>query len=75
MNNTRGGSFLGLLQNHHTVAKGVKAVFLFYGLQIRFVNKILPGEGGRHTQRRRVREVEIRNQAVYGFKLVAGINK
>ena len=65
----------GFLQNHHTVAKGVEAVFLFYGLQIRLVNKILSGEGGRHTQGGRVREVEVSNQAVNGLKLVAGVNE
>ena len=75
MNNTRGGSILVFLQNHHTVAKRVETVFLFYGLQICFVNKVFPGEGGRHTQGRRIREVKIRNQAVNGFKLITRINK
>lgn len=75
MNNTRGGSILGFLQNHHTVAKRVETVFLFYGLQIRLVNEILPGKGGRHTQGRRVRKVKIGNQAVNSLKLVARVNE
>ena len=63
------------LQNHHTVAKRVEAVFLFHRLQVGLVDEIFPGESRRHAQGRRVREVKVGNQAVNGFKFVSGIDK
>ena len=65
----------GGLKYQHAVAKRIKAVFLFHRLAVGAVNKIFIGKGCYHAQRGGVRKMEIGDKAVYGFELIARVNK